>query len=254
MIDLHFHCLPGIDDGPKNWDDAVALCRQAGAEGTTTIVATPHVLHESWANDDPAERDRLVVRLNALLGGTPAIVPGCEVAFSADLVELWERGSSGPLVGLMRQPVLLIELPNYGVPAGVDAVFHELLVMDVTPVIAHPERNAELVNHPPRLASLVERGAFVQVTAGALLGEMGRRAQAAIQSFYRQGLVHLVASDAHSLDRRPPRLAAARHWVSRNWGAEAGVELFETNPARLLSLDGERPPASRQTSPLVESE
>lgn len=235
MIDLHFHCLPGIDDGPRNWDDAVALCRQAASEGTTTIVATPHVLHESWANEDPAERDRLIVRLNALLGGSPAIVPGCEVAFSADLVEQWERGPSGPLVGLTRQPVLLIELPNYGVPAAVDAVFHELLVMNVTPVIAHPERNAELVSHPERLASLVERGVLMQVTAAAVLGEMGRRAQAAVQSLFRHGLVHLVASDAHSLDRRPPRLAAAREWVVRNWGAGAEVELFDTNPARLLT-------------------
>jgi protein-tyrosine phosphatase len=236
MIDLHFHCLPGIDDGPRSWEDAVALCRKAASEGTTTIVATPHVLHESWANEDPAERDRLIVCLNALLGGVPAIVPGCEVAFAADLVKLWERGAAGPLVGLNRQLALLIELPNYGVPAGIEAVFHELLVMNVTPVIAHPERNAELVKRPERLKALVDRGALTQITAAALLGEMGRRAEAAVQSLFRRGLVHLVASDAHSLDRRPPRLAAARQWVSRNWGSGAEDELFETNPARLLRL------------------
>lgn len=236
MIDLHFHCLPGIDDGPGSWEDAVALCRRAAEEGTTTIVATPHVLHESWANDDPAERDRLILRLNALLGGTPAIVPGCEVSFSSDIVELWEQGATGSLVGLNRQPALLIEFPNYAVPSAVDAVFHELSVMNVTPVIAHPERNVELVERPERLAALVSRGAMVQITAAALIGEMGRRAQAVVQTFFRQDLVHLIASDAHSLDRRPPRLAAARHWVSRNWGRQAEEDLFETNPARILQL------------------
>jgi protein-tyrosine phosphatase len=237
MIDLHFHCLPGIDDGPRSWDEAVALCRAAEAEGTTTIVATPHVLHESWANEDPAERDRLILRLNALLGGSPAIVPGCELAFSSDIAELWERGSRGPLVGLNRRPVLLIELPNYGVPAPVEAVFHELTVMNITPVLAHPERNAELVRNPDRLAALVARGALAQVTAAAVLGEMGHRVQTTVQNFFRLGLVHLIASDAHSIERRPPRLAAARHWVSRNWGPTAEVELFETNPALVLQLD-----------------
>ncbi len=100
MIDLHFHCLPGIDDGPASWDEAVALCRRAADEGTTTIVATPHVLHESWANDDPIARDRLIARLNTLLEGSPAIVPGCELSFCADLPELWELGANGPLVGI----------------------------------------------------------------------------------------------------------------------------------------------------------
>src|SRR3954451_11538324 len=66
VIDIHFHCLPGIDDGPSSFDEAVELCRAAAAEGTETIVATPHVMRDPWLNEDPAERDRLLVRLNAL--------------------------------------------------------------------------------------------------------------------------------------------------------------------------------------------
>ena len=69
MIDLHFHCLPDVDDGPEDWDQAVALCRAAAAEGTTILIATPHVLRDPWLNDDPAVRDRLILRLNALLEG-----------------------------------------------------------------------------------------------------------------------------------------------------------------------------------------
>jgi protein-tyrosine phosphatase len=235
MIDLHFHCLPGIDDGPESWDEAVALCRMAAAEGTETIVATPHVLRDRWLNEDPAERDRLVVRLNALLQGRPAVVPGCELFFSADAIELWERGANGPLVALNRGSHLLIELPSYGVPSSAEFVFYELALMGVIPVIAHPERNAELMRNPDRLEALVARGARTQITAAALLGEMGRSAQAAAEDFYGRGLVHLVASDAHSLDRRPPRLAAARQWVARKWGAEAERQLFETNPRAAIA-------------------
>jgi protein-tyrosine phosphatase len=99
MIDIHFHCLPGIDDGPRDWDESVALCRAALADGIHTIVATPHVLRESWLNEDPAARDILLAELNSRLGGKPEILAGCEYFFSSDAVELWEmkaRGSAKP--------------------------------------------------------------------------------------------------------------------------------------------------------------
>jgi protein-tyrosine phosphatase len=229
VIDIHFHCLPGLDDGPATWDEAVELCRVAANEGTETIIATPHVLRDPWLNEDRAERDRLLVRLNALLGGRPAVVPGCEYFFSSDVIELWERGSAGPLVGLNRGTSLLVEFPSYGVPPNAEWAFHELSVMNVTPVIAHPERNRELARSPDRLSSLVSRGAMTQITAASLLGEFGRGPLAAAEDFFARGLVHLVASDAHSLADRPPRLAAARRWVARHWGAKAEVEIFETN-------------------------
>src|SRR3954453_17352255 len=131
VIDIHFHCLPGIDDGPSSFDEAVELCRAAAAEGTETIVAPPHVMRDPWLNEDPAERDRLLVRLNALLGGKPAVVPGCEYFFASEILELWERGSDGPLIGLNRGSALLIEFPAYAVPTTAEFMFHELSVMNV---------------------------------------------------------------------------------------------------------------------------
>lgn len=235
MIDLHFHCLPGIDDGPDDWDEAVALCRHAAAEGTTTIVATPHVLREGWLNEDPCDRDQLLLKLNSLLGGTPAVLPGCEYFFSSDAVELWEQAATGPLTGLNRTSYLLVEFPGTSVPRNAGDVIHELAVIGVTPVIAHPERNLQFVREPELLASLVRKGAITQITASSLLGEFGRAALAASGEFYRLGLVHVVASDAHNLDRRPPRLSAARERVRRDWGDEAEQLLFDVNPRAIIA-------------------
>lgn len=234
MIDVHFHCLPGIDDGPGNWDDAVSLCRAAAAEGTSTIVATPHVLRTPWINDEPRHRDELVARLNALLGGTPAVLAGCEYFFSSDAVELWERGSGGPLTGLNRTSSLLVEFPGEIDTRAVEAAFHEFSILGVTPVIAHPERSPFFALDPERLARLVDFGARVQVTAGAIAGDFGSKAGAACKKFFELGLVHLVASDAHSLKARPPRLAAARESVRRKWGQEAEDGIFEANPLALI--------------------
>lgn len=237
MIETHFHCLPEIDDGPEDWDEAVALCRAAAAEGTTTLVATPHVLRDPWLNDDPSVRDRLILRLNALLEGNPSVLAGCEYYFSSDAVQLVEQGKWGPLTGLNRTKYLLLEFPAGGVPPGAGAIFHELSLLDVIPVIAHPERDRWLASSPDRLEELVSRGAVAQITAGSLLGDFGSEALAACEEFFRRGLVHLIASDAHSVGRRPPRLAAARRQVRRHWGRQAETDLFETNPRVLLQSE-----------------
>lgn len=234
MIDVHFHCLPGIDDGPASWDEAVGLCRAAAADGTTTLIATPHVLHERWVNDDPGVRDQLVLRMNTLLAGKPSVLAGCEYFFSSDAIPLLERGKASPLTGLNRTRYLLLEFPAEPIPRNAAAIFHELSLLEKTPVIAHPERNRFFVNDPERLEELVARGAYVQITAGSLLGDFGNGPLAACEKLFRRGLVHLVASDAHSLERRPPRLAAARQRVASLWGEDVEAGLFEANPKALL--------------------
>ena len=234
MIEVHFHCLPGIDDGPKTWNDAVALCRAAAADGTRTLIATPHVLRDDWINEDPCVRDELVLRLNTLLGGRPSVLPGCEYALSSDAIELLERGASSPLTTLNRGRYLLLEFLTGALPGATGSILHELSLMEITPVIAHPERNRHFSGNADRLAQLVARGAVVQITAGSLLGDFGHGPQEACEEFFRRDLVHLVASDAHSVDRRPPRLAAARDWVRVAWGSDAEERLFETNPEAVV--------------------
>ncbi len=235
MIDLHFHCLPGIDDGPTDWEAAVALCRAAAADGVTTIVATPHVLRDRWLNEDAASRDRLIMKLNSLLDGAPAVLPGCEYYFSSDALELWEQGSAGPLTGLNRSKYLLIEFPAMRIPEQAEAVLYEMIVAGVKPVIAHPERNLVFAEQPEKLERFVEIGALSQVTAASITGAFGRAAFAAAEEFFRRGLIHLVASDSHSIDRRPPSMSAAREAVRRRWGSDAESILFEVTPAVILN-------------------
>lgn len=232
MIDIHFHCLPGIDDGPRNWNDAVGLCKAAAADGIDTIVATPHVLRESWVNDDVAHRDSLIDELNRRLGGTPNVVRGCESFYSSDALELCK--ADGPLTRLNDSSYLLVEFPATRLPETAEGVFHELSLVGVRPVIAHPERNLVFATRPEKLQRLVELGAIAQITAGSLTGDFGKAALAAAAELLKRGLVHVIASDAHSLDRRPPRMSAAREKVRQRW-PELETSLFEANPRAIIS-------------------
>jgi protein-tyrosine phosphatase len=235
VIEIHFHCLPRVDDGPASWNEAVALCRAAAEEGTTRIVATPHVLRGTWANTNPVVRDRLVQALNERLGGSPRVLPGCEYYFSEDVISLARKGPVSPLTGLARGTYLLIEFGPGHVPSSIVSVFHELKVLGVRPVVAHPERHLVFARQPERLAELVTKGALGQITAGSLLGDFGKSAQKACEDFFRLGLVHAIASDAHSMSQRPPRMAPARERVRKKWGAEAERGLFVENPEAILA-------------------
>jgi protein-tyrosine phosphatase len=235
MIDLHFHCLPRVDDGPATWEEAVALCRAAAADGTKRIVATPHVYRDPWINANPVVRDRLVAALNSRLGGSPLVLAGCEYLFSDQAISFIKRKETNPLTGLARGSYLLIEFEPGFVSPRAAADFHELAVLGVRPVVAHPERNRVFARQPERLAELVTRGALVQITAGSLLGEFGKTAQKACEDFFRLGLVHAIASDAHSMSQRPPRMAPARERVRKKWGADAERGLFVDNPEAILA-------------------
>lgn len=237
MIDVHFHCLPGIDDGPRTWDEAIALCRAAAEDGTTHIVATPHVLRDPWMNESRDERQTLVDELNARLGGAPQILPGCEYYFSSDAIELWELGRGGPLTGLNESSHLLIEFPAREVPRNARSIVHELVVSGVTPVIAHPERNLVFAADLGELAQLVERGARTQITAASITGDFGAAIQECAERILDVGLAHVVASDAHSVAKRPGGLARAKERVRARWGGGVTHELFHSNPSMFIGLE-----------------
>lgn len=249
MIDIHFHCLPGVDDGPRTWPEAVDLCRMAADGGVDTIVATPHVLRDPWLNEDSSLRDALVSELNDRLGGAPVVVPGCELYISSDVVDLVSKGASGPVTTLNRGRHILLEFPATSIPRDAEESFHELTILGYTVVIAHPERNLVFAQDESRLARFVARGAKVQVTAGSLLGDFGRGALRAAERFWHQGLIDVIASDAHSSSRRPPRLGEARQWAAREWGEEAALALFTQNPKQIISGSDDVANAKGEVSP-----
>lgn len=192
MIDLHCHILPGIDDGARDVADSVAMARQAAADGIETVCATPHIRHDHDVRIH--ELDRRLGELNDALRGAEIpveVVRGGEVAETAvegldrselEAVSLGGGGSillepaPGPLGDSLRATAARLRDDGFGV------------------VIAHPERHpsADLAD---RLADLTADGALVQVTAALLADSPAKEAMLSLAS---RGLVHLVASDAHS--------------------------------------------------------
>jgi protein-tyrosine phosphatase len=209
MVDLHCHILPDCDDGAEDLDEALAMSRLAVADGITDLVATPHAqdgLHDNNRLDVRSAVERLQAELDRQ--GIPLrLHPGMEVHMH---VELLDNLGAGQLLTLCdRHKHLLLELPALSIPSCTEAILYELQVLGVTPIIAHPERNLALQEHPERLAEWVADGCAAQLTGGSLFGKFGRAAQRAAEQMVRHDWVHLIASDGHSAERRRPQLGAA---------------------------------------------
>ncbi len=68
----------------------------------------------------------------------------------------------------------------------------------------------------------------MQLTAGSLTGRFGGRPKYWSERMLDDGVVHLLATDAHNLDGRPPLLAE---------GAEAAAQWVGSEEARRLVVD-----------------
>lgn len=235
MIDLHFHILPGIDDGPETMEAAVALARIAERAGTRTVVATSHV---SFRYPNRASKiDELVGELNARLADARIpldIRPGAEIA-ATSVPEIDPADLARMTLG--DGPWLLLEPPFTPVAAGFDELAYSLMRDGHRIVIAHPERCPSFHRDFAMLERLVGAGALTSVTAGSLVGRFGKQVRRFSMQMFDGHLVHNVASDAHDELSRPPGMAAeiehAGFGALRQW-------LTEEVPAAIL--DGESIP------------
>lgn len=235
MIDLHCHILPGIDDGARNLEEAVQMCRLAAAEGVTAMAATPHQRRGEWWNADLARLAALRAELQQALGPLLQVLPGGEIHVDSQLLHEVEKLERSPdlsgILPLAGSRYLLIELDSSGTGAAAMDLIHELVVGGWRPIVAHPEFIPWLAADFELIERLVDLGATTQVTAMSVTGDFGRRPYQTTHALIDAGLAHFIASDCHGLRRRPPGLRRAFQTVAEGWGQEA---------ARLLLIDHPR--------------
>ena len=232
MIDIHHHCLPDVDDGPREWGEAVAMCRMAADEGIDTIVATPHVLRGRWRTAPTAELEARINRLRDKVGPKPQLLLGSEYFFAHDVAEVLRAGNA--IVPLAGSRYVLIELASNNVPPLLEQPLYRMQLEGWIPIIAHPERNIVFQAKPELLAPLIEIGARMQITAGSLTGEFGSAAQKAAEAWVTSGLVHFVATDAHNMTKRPPKAQAAIAALRAMAGDAVADALVQHNPAAVV--------------------
>ncbi len=233
MIDLHSHILPGIDDGARTLEVALEMAAIAVDDGIQTMACTPHIYPGMYMNDGPGiERARQALQqvfdqrglaLKLVVGADVHLVPG----LLADL-------RSGMVPTLNRSRYLLLEPSHTSPPPRFEDSVFSFVAAGYVPVITHPERLTWIDSHYPVFLRLIDQGAWMQVTAGALTGAFGRRAQYWGERFLGDGHTHILASDAHSAGRRRPQLQPALRIAERLLGKQEATRLVQERPQAIL--------------------
>ncbi len=235
LHDTHVHLLAGLDDGPKTMEDAIEMCRIAYEDGTRWMAAgahqnnhypdvTPHVIREAT--------EELRKHLKRLGIGI-AIVPNAEVmAAHFDMEEDWVKGRLLSMNDMKKY--LLVEMPD-----GIFVKLNETVEMykekyGLRVLLAHPERQAEILHGDKVIEGLIECGALVQVSAESVTNPKSKQDARVLRDWFRRGVVHVMGSDGHSPRRRLPQMGEAYHVVSRWAGQKAADRIFFTNGMKIF--------------------
>jgi protein-tyrosine phosphatase len=234
MIDLHCHILPGLDDGPETVDEAVEMCLIAHKDGIRTIVATPHFRPGRYDYSEEAvisaleglrsEVARRGIDLKILAGADVTVTPELPLHLSM------RRGLTINNAGRY----FLAELPNGAVPARWDQYLLSMTSRGFSPILTHPERNGWFLSHRDALYPFVSAGGLVQITAKSITGGAREDVREYCHFLLRRNLVQVIATDAHSLDQRPPVLSEAVKTAADIIGETSAFRLVRDNPRAII--------------------
>jgi protein-tyrosine phosphatase len=237
MIDLHCHLIPGVDDGPPHLAQALDMARMAVQDGVKTVVATPHINPKLYPNTKSTLQPQLAQLRHSLAehGIELDVRLGAEIRVSEAVIDLLAQDELPFLGAVGSTRVLLLELPHSHVPVGSLALVKQLLAHNIRPLLAHPERNKALMDDVSRLEPFVAAGCWLQLTAGAVLGDFGRKAQHVAWQLLDDDAVRVVASDAHNTDSRPPGLKRCYDLLTQRWGEAVAQDLLVKHPQQIVA-------------------
>jgi protein-tyrosine phosphatase len=234
MIDIHAHILPGVDDGPRDMDEALDMCKACVDDGITSVIATPHDHNGMFTNDRASILEKTKELEIKIKGKNLALnlYPGADITMNPELPALLDENRIMTLNDTGKY--LLLEPPVFFHPDALKRLIFEIKLRGITPIITHPERNETLMSHFDALYEAIISGALIQITASSLTGHFGMQARKHSIDLLKAKMVHFIASDSHNTDHRKPGLSSARLAVSTIVGEEESWEMVREHPLAVL--------------------
>jgi len=233
LIDLHCHLLPGIDDGAADISLSLEMARASAADGITVTACTPHIMPGVY-NNDRAIIEAGIARLESHFaeeGIAMRLVVGADVHMD---VELISGLKSGRIPSLNNTRYFLFEPPHHVPPPRIEDNLFNIMSAGYVPVLTHPERLSWIESHYGVMEKLVQMGVPMQITAGSVTGQFGRRVKYWADKMIGEGLAHILATDAHNLTGRPPNLSRARDMIADRLGEAEAIHMTTTRPQAIL--------------------
>lgn len=233
LIDLHSHILPAADDGAENMVVSLEMARMAAADGIEVMACTPHFMPGLYDNTASDIRRRVAVLNQKLIEEDIdlALVVGGDAHIRPDFIDCLRHGR---ILSLHDSRYVLFEPSHVTMPPRLDELLFNVLMAGFVPILTHPERFRWIEGNYPVFQKLVEAGVWMQVTAGSLTGRFGKRPHYWGQKMLAEGLIHIIASDAHNTTSRPPLMADAFDVAVQEVGLDEAHHLVLTRPQGIL--------------------
>ena len=242
--------IPGVDDGSESLEQSLVALKNMWDQGITHVITTPHFRASTLKQPDEfdAEMGRIDEAWRVLLPAVAKSLPGLRLDRGVELaLDDPEPSVTDSRIRLAGTRFALVEFPNFVIPPNSTGPLVHLRATGVTPIVAHPERYANLDESLEVLREWKRSGAFLQLDAGSIVGAYGPGAEGLAWRCLEAGVVDYLSSDYHA--RGDCLMAGTRERLKARGGA-SHFNMLTRNGARMVAgLDPESlAPLLRSTS------
>lgn len=231
LYDIHCHILPGVDDGAKNMDIALALIEKEIEAGVETIILTPHFRKEMFEPDMEDIWNAYDELLYETRYKNIRLYLGCEFHANMEMVETLDNDLRPTLAD---SRYVLTEFAHNSTRAFMKERADALLMSGYRPIIAHIERYRATRKDFDLIEDLIEMGCEVQVNADAIIGRDGLGAQRLCKKLMQEDMLHYVGSDTHNLRGRAPHLGECCEYLKKHMGRLYTSRIMRDNPSKIV--------------------
>lgn len=234
LVDIHCHILPYVDDGAMRVEESDRMLEMQFAQGVRTICLTPHMRKGFFETSDDVVIERFyqlnehIKKLKIPIRVFLSREYFCDSLFAEKLMR-------GDVICLGEGKHLLMEFSQSSSEESIYSYVRLAMECGGIPLIAHVERYPVLWQSTELVSGLVEMGAKIQINAGSVLGREGFKEASYCKKLIKQGLVHVVASDAHDPEYRPPELSKCAKFIAKKYGNAYAKRLMCINPLAILT-------------------
>lgn len=233
MVDVHSHIIPKADDGSRYLGETRSMLKAAYEQGFRGVIATPHFIHRHNRMDASQIREGLkkVETIAAEIDPDFKIYPGEEIYYFDGVVDAL---ASGRALTLADTRYVLVEFSTSIAYKDIFQAVRRLTLARYIPVLAHIERY-QCLRKKGCVEELIQVGAYMQMNFGSLSGLKHLPDRMWCRKMIQDGKIHLLGTDMHRLDYRPPDTAGAVEWIRKKAGQECLERLTCYQPAKLLA-------------------
>lgn len=193
--DMHSHLIPGIDDGAKTIDDSITLLRGLADLGYKTVITTPHIFIDYYANTSEIILNGLQTVQQALKDHNIDLTVRAAAEYYIDdhFTHLLE---TEPLLTIHKKEVLVEFSMMFEPPMLADVLFN-MQKKGYRPIIAHPERYLFFHRDLSKYQELKDRGCLLQMNMLSISGYYGQHIKAVADQLMAKGLYDYIGTDMH---------------------------------------------------------